>query len=172
MQASVTATDTMSPALRALYGKANDKRGIHEAIGLGIVSLTARAFGDPAFRVSAWPPKKDGSPSTLRKSGTLWQSIRVTETGDAGVTVGSDRRYAAIHQLGGRTPARVIRPRNGKALWWPGAAHPVRSVNHPGSRIPARPFLPFFPDGKPSDKAREMVEDVVRAKLGIRNGIA
>jgi phage gpG-like protein len=28
-------------------------------------------------------------------------------------------------------------------LWrsWPGAAHPVRVVKHPGSDIPARPFL-------------------------------
>jgi len=24
---------------------------------------------------------------------------------------------------------------------WPGARHPVKAVNHPGSNIPARPFL-------------------------------
>jgi phage gpG-like protein len=171
MQTTITTSDTLSPAMRALYARANDKRGIHEAIGLGLVSLAARAFGDPTFRVSAWAPLKSGQPSTLRKSGTLWQSIRVTETGETGVTVGSDRKYAAIHQMGGRTPARVIRPRNGKALWWPGAAHPVKSVNHPGSKMPPRPFLPFYPDGRPTEKAREMVEDVVRAKLGMRPGI-
>lgn len=33
----------------------------------------------------------------------------------------------------------VIVPVNKKALFWPGAAHPVRRVNHPGNR--ANPFL-------------------------------
>lgn len=28
----------------------------------------------------------------------------------------------------------TIRPKNKKALFWPGAAHPVKSVNHPGMR--------------------------------------
>lgn len=165
MQATIDLRDTMTPDLRRLLGAISDRRGLHEAIGLGVVSLAARAFGDPAFRVSVWPLKRDGSPSTLRKSVTLWQSVRVTESGDTGVTTGSDREYAAIHQLGGRTKAHFIRPRNGKALWWPGAAHPVRGVRHPGSVIPARPFLPFLPDGRPSDAADEMVRDVVDSKV-------
>jgi phage gpG-like protein len=58
------------------------------------------------------------------------------------VEVGTNVAYAAIHQFGGKTKPRVIQPKNGKALFWPGAAHPVQSVNHPGSTIPARPFLP------------------------------
>lgn len=33
----------------------------------------------------------------------------------------------------------IIRPRNKKALHWPGALHPVAFVNHPGT--PAQPFL-------------------------------
>ncbi|MFD9464376.1 HK97 gp10 family phage protein [Streptomyces sp. NPDC060027] len=33
----------------------------------------------------------------------------------------------------------VITPRNAKALYWPGARHPVARVNHPGT--PAQPFL-------------------------------
>ena len=42
---------------------------------------------------------------------------------------------------GGKTKAHVIRPKVKRALFWPGAAHPVKKVNHPGSNIPARPFL-------------------------------
>ena len=37
------------------------------------------------------------------------------------------------------TDPHVIRPRNKKALFWKGAAHPVKSVQHPGSK--ANPFV-------------------------------
>lgn len=32
------------------------------------------------------------------------------------------------------TPPHVIRPKNKKALYWKGAAHPVKQVNHPGTK--------------------------------------
>jgi hypothetical protein len=32
------------------------------------------------------------------------------------------------------TKPHTILPKNKKALYWPGAAHPVKSVNHPGTR--------------------------------------
>lgn len=32
------------------------------------------------------------------------------------------------------TPPHVIRPKNKKALFWSGAAHPVKKVNHPGTK--------------------------------------
>lgn len=32
------------------------------------------------------------------------------------------------------TRPHVIMPKNKKALWWPEAAHPVPSVNHPGTK--------------------------------------
>jgi len=43
--------------------------------------------------------------------------------------------YAKIQHWGGRTPAHEIRPKHKKALFWPGAKHPVKSVQHPGSDI-------------------------------------
>ena len=52
-----------------------------------------------------------------------------------------DKIYARIQHEGGRIPAHVIVPRIKKALFWPGARHPVRRVNHPGSFIPATKFL-------------------------------
>ena len=52
-------------------------------------------------------------------------------------------KYAAIHQFGGKTGAHDIKPKNKKALFWPGAGHPVKLVHHPGSTLPARPFLVF-----------------------------
>lgn len=32
------------------------------------------------------------------------------------------------------TPPHIIRPKNKKALYWPGAAHPVKLVHHPGTK--------------------------------------
>ncbi len=45
--------------------------------------------------------------------------------------------YAIFIEEG--TQPHVIYPRFKKALYWPGADHPVRMVNHPGN--PAYPFL-------------------------------
>jgi hypothetical protein len=52
------------------------------------------------------------------------------------------------------TSPHVIKPVNKRALYWPGAAHPVASVNHPGTR--AQPFM------RP---AIEMTEIFFRANL-------
>src|SRR5258706_247497 len=65
------------------------------------------------------------------RTGFLVQSFR------AEVTTGMLRwfptaSYAPHVQFG--TKPHVILPKNKKALYWPGAAHPVRKVNHPGSK--------------------------------------
>lgn len=44
---------------------------------------------------------------------------------------GPDAPYWADVEFG--TRPHVIRPRRKKALYWPGAEHPVREVNHPGT---------------------------------------
>jgi phage gpG-like protein len=77
----------------------------------------------------------------LVNEGDLWNSINEQAFSDH-VVIGSAKHYAAIHQLGGETGPRTIRPKNKKALFWPGAGHPMKAVRHPGSTIPARPFLP------------------------------
>lgn len=54
-----------------------------------------------------------------------------------GYSVGTNVNYAAAVEYG--TAPHVIRPKNKKALAWPGARHPVALVNHPGTR--AQPFM-------------------------------
>lgn len=76
----------------------------------------------------------------LRESGQLQDTIRYQADGTK-VVWGTDKIYGAIHQLGGKTKAHLIKPVRKKALAWPGGRHPVRAVNHPGSNIPARPYL-------------------------------
>lgn len=73
--------------------------------------------------------------------GILKSSIHHEEVGPGVVVVGSNLPYARIHEFGGVTRPHVIRPRTAGALSWVGPRGRVfaRVVNHPGSRIPARP---------------------------------
>jgi len=54
-----------------------------------------------------------------------------------GYVIGTNVNYAAAVEYG--TAPHVIKPRYKQALYWPGAAHPVAQVNHPGTA--AKPFL-------------------------------
>ena len=78
----------------------------------------------------------------LQRSGQLAASIQTTY-GNTTAVVGTNKVYAAIHQFGGKTKPHVIKAKNGRALSFGGIV--VRSVNHPGSNIPARPFLTLTP---------------------------
>ncbi|MFF4346807.1 hypothetical protein [Streptomyces sp. NPDC001530] len=72
-----------------------------------------------------------------KRTGRLRDSLRA-EVHDKVLRVGSlDCNYASDVELG--TPPHVILPKNKKALHWPGADHPVRKVNHPGTQ--PQPYL-------------------------------
>lgn len=131
------ARDTVSPDLAKKFRAMEDPRPHLEAMGLALVSLTKRAFTDSSLRPSTWATKKDGTPASLRKTGMLWQSIRITALNASSVTVGSDRAYAAAHQLGSKKRG-----------------------------IPARPFFPFTASGEPTLRAKEAVEMALRASFG------
>lgn len=159
MQVTLTITnDGLSPDLARRVRVVSDKSRFHRAMGIALVSLTKRAFNDPSLRPGAWPALAGGGAARLRKSGTLAESPRVVSATSSGVTVGTDRKYAAIHQLGGKTKAHVIRPKFKKALKTPFGV--FAKVNHPGSKIPARPYFPFYRDGRPTPRA---VEDLHKA---------
>lgn len=73
-------------------------------------------------------------------TGRLRSSIvsRAERSGrQVGYVIGTNVSYAAAVEDG--TSPHVIKPSKKKALYWPGAAHPVGKVNHPGTR--AQPFL-------------------------------
>jgi hypothetical protein len=89
--------------------------------------------------------------------------VFATGTLTAGMA-GDSIKYAAIHEHGGITPPHLIEARNvpylkffwkKKGVWFRG-----RSVNHPGSRIPARPYLrPALVDSLP------VIEDLIKAAI-------
>ncbi|WP_158780715.1 phage virion morphogenesis protein [Pantoea sp. BAV 3049] len=89
--------------------------------------------GRPAWKELKY---RDGKP--LQLTGRLHNSIQPWSDNDRAV-VGTNVVYARIHQMGGQTRPHVIRPRNKKALYFNGRF--AGKVNHPGSKIDARPFL-------------------------------
>ena len=69
----------------------------------------------------------------------------------------SNIKYAPGVEYG--TKAHIIRPKNKKFLYWKGAKHPVKQVNHPGSK--AKPFLvPAFE--KEKDQFLEKLKEVIK----------
>ncbi|WP_421793937.1 phage virion morphogenesis protein [Hydrocarboniphaga effusa] len=111
---------------------------------------------------SAWPAWSDSyaaqrpaGKSPLEDSGGLYESI-TGEADDSAATWGSNKEYARIHQEGGTTSPHTIRADQAKALNIPGVGY-RRSVKHPGSKIPARPYLGI------SDANRDEIEAEVRA---------
>jgi phage gpG-like protein len=151
--------DDVSPAFNKLDAALHRLGPILEAVGLEIVSLTQRAFSDASLRVAPWAPKRDGTPATLIKRGTLRRSVRITNIGDTTVTVGSDRVYAAIQQLGGTIEAPA-----GKKLRFT-----IGGVTYFAQRvtIPARPFFPIDKSGNLSSLAQQRVGAVLEKALSI-----
>ncbi len=144
---------------------ANGLQKILESVGTEVVSITQQAFVDESLRAAPWPPKRDGSPATLIKSGLLRESIRIVNIGSTSVTVGSDRVYAAVHQLGSREyqpgasvdikSRRVILLREGRT-----------SVYARRQNIPPRPFFPIDPDGNFTQTATERIQKVLEQAIG------
>ena len=68
----------------------------------------------------------------------------------------SNIKYAPMVEYG--TKAHIIRAKNKKALYWKGVKHPVKKVNHPGSK--AKPYLiPAFNQEK--DQFLEKLKEVI-----------
>ena len=91
------------------------------------------------------------------KTGHLRRGI-ATNIGNMEATVHtSNIKYASMVEKG--TKAHIIKPKNKKALYWKGASHPVKQVNHPGGK--AKPYLiPAFDKEVPYfvDKLKEAIE--------------
>jgi phage gpG-like protein len=141
--------DDITPDIRKKLKGMKDLGPILRAMGTQIVSLTKRAFRDPSLRAAPWKNKKkwdpieerlvEGGPSNLIAKGMLMSSIRITSLSKSNVTIGTDRKYGAIHQLGG-----VIRPKKAKALVFTIGGVTIRAGK---VTMPARPYFPFLPNG-------------------------
>lgn len=123
--------------LGALRDKGADLAPVMAAITEVVVEQVQGGFETGTAPDGApWKPLKSRQGQILVDTGHLSNVFR--SHGEDYAEVGSAAIYAAAHQFG--TRPRVLKPVNAKALFWPGARHPVKSVKHPG--IPARPFIP------------------------------
>lgn len=79
----------------------------------------------------------DAKAAVPKKTGRLANSL-IAEVQGKTLRVGStDVNYATDVEMG--TMPHLIFPNSKKALFWPGADHPVAYVNHPGTR--PQPYL-------------------------------
>ena len=142
-------------ALAALRAKAADLAPAFREIGSGIVEearLGFRESKDPygtpwqKLKASTIARRRKGSSQPLLDTGRLRNSISFRLIGN-GVEVGTNVRYAAIHQFGGE-------------------AGRGRKVE-----IPARPYLPLTTDGDLQPEAREEVLDTILRHLKRAAGV-
>lgn len=114
----------------------------------GLDDLTAQAkflgakgadkLVETAMRFSVAKIQAEARRRAPHRTGTLQRSI-LPEVTYPRALVGVNERYGLYIEEG--TGPFVIEPKNKKALFWKGAKHPVKRVNHPG--IKARPY--FWP---------------------------
>lgn len=155
--------DTLGDRLRqleALPGKLDELAG---AAGAFVANWAQQAFEDEDKRPLPWSPRRGGNSDRplLKRSRALQRSIRSVSLGGGKAAVTSDRPYAAFHQHG--TNPYTIKARNRRALFWPGAAHPVKEVRHPG--LPRRPFIPIDDAGNLMPAAATELEEILTARL-------
>lgn len=147
-------------ALRQLGERAAKPAPALDKIGTDLLAMTIRAFDtstDPWGR--AWKPTQRGNRPLIGAGKFLsGSSLHYSVSGNE-LTIGSSAIYAAIHQLGGKTKPHSILPRKKQALAFGGRV--VKKVDHPGSLIPARPFLPIDQAGNLApDAEREVIETI------------
>ncbi|MFV5413862.1 phage virion morphogenesis protein [Acinetobacter baumannii] len=134
----------------------SDTTPLAAAIALSLDTVTQDNF-DSGGRPT-WAGLKDGGASHLYQSGNLRRSITTQHTRDQAI-IGTNVPYAAILHFGGQTRPHVIRPRNKQALSFNGLV--FTQVNHPGSKFPARPYLPIDERGFLQREAEDAIFDDV-----------
>ena len=170
--------DNITPQLRKLIEQLRNPTPVLRAMGAELVSITRQSFEDAALRAAPWPPKKDGTPATLKKTSALQRSIRIVDVTNDHVTVGTDRIYAAIHQLGGIIKVKermrmLLYNAKGNMVTLHdrrqtrrGAVHYVGSAQVKAHEIhmPARPFFPFK-GNQMTPLARERLDAIAQLKI-------
>ncbi len=164
-------TQALQNSLSELEGRLKNRRPLMANLARilhNAVDDNFAANGRPGWKPLKYPRPRGGS-GILQSSGHLRNSM-TTQADNNRAVVGTNVVYAAIHNFGGQTSPHVIRPKNGKALAfggkWSGRGKKrrysgtvVAQVNHPGSKIPARPFMTL----QPADEAA--LADAVRDYL-------
>ncbi len=92
-----------------------------------------------------------GMKQAQKKLSALERSMKLLDGYSTTVTSDSDHVGFVI----GGTKPHVIEPRNARALFWPGARHPVRRVFHPGTA--PNPFVEDALDARQAEMENRAV---------------
>lgn len=131
-------SDLITPSLRRKLAAVQDKRPYLSAMGLTVVQLAKRAFTDSSLRSSAWAARKDRQTHNL-----------LLKTGSL---------RASLRLLSVTDSAAYI-----------GSDRKYAGYQQLGTRhIPARPFFPFYSDGKATPRAAEAVRRALETRLRAR----
>lgn len=105
-------------------------------------------IGDITIKKLSFPREGPAVPDGLRvQTGLLRRSIRATKAivvgGVVASAIGSNVKYAAIHEFGGQTKPHIIKAKKGKALAFSIGGRKILAtqVKHPGSKMPARRYV-------------------------------
>jgi hypothetical protein len=113
---------------------------------VGLSDLLARLQQAPSIVAPILQRALSASQAILAKYTTKttvpWRTGFLAQTFQAQLTTGMLRwfptaSYASFVEFG--TKPHIIEPRDARALYWPGADHPVRLVHHPGTK--ENPFM-------------------------------
>ena len=124
-------SEDLQRSLGQLLQNATDTRPMMRAIATEMVSLTEDNFESENWGGKKWPRSRRAAKNggkTLQLSGQLAASIS-TQVGNDFARIGSNKKYAAIHHLGGQAgkgrkvtiPARPYLPISGAGQLQPGA---------------------------------------------------
>ena len=134
-------TKDLERGLAQLLKNATDNRPMMRSIATELVALTEDNFEDESWGGDKWKQSQRAASNggkTLQKSGQLAASIRA---GTDFARIGSNKKYAAIHHLGGQAG-------RGKKL-----------------TLPARPYLPISGKGKLQRGAEDNILDIALKAL-------
>lgn len=124
-------SEDLQRSLGQLLQNATDTRPMMRAIATEMVSLTEDNFESESWGGKKWSRSRRAAKNggkTLQLSGQLAASIS-TQVGNDFARIGSNKKYAAIHHLGGQAgrgkkvtiPARPYLPISGAGQLQPGA---------------------------------------------------
>ena len=151
--------------LAQLLRNATNNQPMMKGLAIKLESMTTENFESESWGGDKWKELRyspKGKGKKLHRSGELEDSI-TSKTSENFARIGSNMVYAAIHHMGGKTSAHKIVPKNKKGLAFGGIVR--KAVNHPGSEIDPRPYLPINGEGKLQDDGEERLLDVVVAAL-------
>lgn len=146
----------MERGLSQLLQNIQNRRQMMAGVAAELLSMTEDNFESESWGGDKWKETHRGG-KKLQLSGQLAANIN-TQSGNDFARIGSNKKYAAIHHLGGE-----IQAKNAEYLMIP--IGNGRFARKKSVVIPARPYLPIDGSGKLQTNGEKRILDVVKDAL-------